>query len=108
VYRRLRPDYLRRWIARPASILPYTGMPINIPFDPEAAHHGGVSQQLFPGTSVQQLEGVVDLLMNFDEYTKRQTSIRGLVREPTEPDAPPAASRQPPEDSAERPVESGG
>ncbi len=37
VYRRLRPDYMRRWIANPQRILPYTGMPVNIPFDPNAA-----------------------------------------------------------------------
>ena len=46
-----------------------------------------------------QLDGVVDLLMNFDEYTKRQTSVKGLVREPTAPadSASPSASDQPPE-----------
>ncbi len=37
VYRRLRPDYVRRWVGNPQRILPYTGMPVNIPFDPTAA-----------------------------------------------------------------------
>ena len=37
VYRRLRPDYMRHWIANPQRILPYTGMPVNIPYDPHAA-----------------------------------------------------------------------
>jgi hypothetical protein len=81
VYRRLRPEYVRRWVANPQRILPYTGMPVNIPYDPNAANEGGVNQQLFPGTSTQQLDGVIDLLMNFDDYAKRQTSIRSLVRE---------------------------
>ena len=69
-------------------ILPYTGMPVNIPYDPNAPNFGGVSQALFPGTSIEQLDGVVDLLMNFDEYAKRQTSVRSLVKEP------PAATHQ--------------
>jgi cytochrome c551/c552 len=101
VYRRLRPDYMRRWIANPQRVLPYTGMPVNIPYAAEPPNHGGVSQELFPGTSVMQLDGVVDLLMNYDEYAKRQTSVKGLVREPTAPaGTPPAASDQPPNDRA--------
>jgi cytochrome c2 len=101
VYRRMRPDYMRRWIANPQRILPYTGMPVNIPYDPNLPNHGGVSQALFPGTSIMQLDGVVDLLMNFDEYAKRRTSVKGLVREPTAPaDGAPAASDQPPNDRA--------
>jgi cbb3-type cytochrome oxidase cytochrome c subunit len=98
VYRRLRPDYTRRWIANPQRILPYTGMPVNIPYDPNAPHFGGVSQQLFPGTSIMQLDGVVDLLMNYDEYTKRQTSVKSLVREPTQPAGEPSASDRAPND----------
>jgi cytochrome c551/c552 len=83
VYRRLRPEYLRDWVAMPQRILPYTGMPLNIPYDPELPHQGGVGQQLFPGTSTQQLDGVVELLTNFDEYTKRHTGVKALVKEPT-------------------------
>jgi cytochrome c551/c552 len=100
VYRRLRPDYMHHWIANPQRILPYTGMPVNIPYDPNSQTLGGVAQALFPGTSLMQLDGVVNLLMNFDEYTRRQTSVKGLVREPTAPAAgtPPAASDQPPND----------
>ncbi len=104
VYRRLRPDYTRRWVASPARILPYTGMPVNIPYDPAAPNLGGVNQALFPGTSIMQLDGVVDLLMNFDEYTKRRTSVKELVKEPTQPPAgQPSASDEPPNDrSAQR------
>jgi len=79
VYRRLRPQYVRRWVANPQRILPYTGMPVNIPYDPSPPHFGGISQALFPGSSFEQLEGLVDLLMNFDEYAKRQTSVQELV-----------------------------
>jgi cytochrome c2 len=103
VYRRLRPDYLKRWIANPQRILPYTGMPVNIPFRPEPPTFGGVSQDLFRGTSFDQIDGVVDLLMNFDEYAKRQTSVKGLVREPTTPaETQPTTSAAPPNDRAAR------
>ena len=34
---------------------------------------------------------MVDLLMNFDEYTRRQTSVKGLVKEPPPGGQPPAA-----------------
>jgi cytochrome c551/c552 len=82
VYRRLRPDYVQRWIGNPSRILPYTGMPVNIPYDPNAPHMGGVNQALFPGTSIEQLDGLVDFLMNFDTYAKRHTSVKELVKEP--------------------------
>lgn len=105
VYRRLRPDYVNRWIANPQRILPYTGMPVNIPYDPTPPTFGGISQQLFPGPSTAQLEGVVSLLMNFDEYTRRQTSVKGLVKEPPpagQPPAnqPPAAGESPPNNTS--------
>ena len=97
VYRRLRPDYVRRWVGNPQRILPYTGMPVNIPYDPTPPNFGGVNQALFPGPSIVQLDGVVDLLMNFDEYTRRQTSVKGLVKEPPPGGQPPAG--QPPRPS---------
>jgi len=91
VYRRLRPDYVRRWIAKPERILPYTGMPVNIPYDPTPPNFGGVSQALFPGPSIMQLDGIVDMLMNYDEYTRRKTSVKGLVKEAPPAGQPPAA-----------------
>ncbi|MAT69455.1 MAG: hypothetical protein CMJ58_08000 [Planctomycetaceae bacterium] len=81
VYRRLRPEYVRDWVANPARILPYTGMPVNIPYRPGEEHLGGVSQDLFHGTSVEQLYGLVDLLMNFDAYAKQQTDVSSLVQD---------------------------
>jgi hypothetical protein len=94
VYRRLRPEYVHRWLANPQRTLPYTGMPVNIPFDPAPPNFGGVNQALFPGPSTAQLGGVVDLLMNFDEYTRRKTSVKGLVKELPPGGQPPAG--QPP------------
>ncbi len=79
VYKRLRPGYMRRWIARPVQLLPYTAMPENIKYDPNAPHLGGVRQELFHGTSVQQVDALVDLLMNFDEYSVDRNSVSDLV-----------------------------
>ncbi|MGD9636252.1 MAG: hypothetical protein AB7U97_23420, partial [Pirellulales bacterium] len=99
VHQRLRPEFVRRWIGNPVRILPYTGMPVNIPYDPHAPNLGGVNQALFPGTSVQQLDGLVDLLMNFDEYAERQTKVRSLVKEPPAATAVPAGAALPATDA---------
>ena len=96
VYQRLRPDYVRNWIANPKTILPYTGMPVNIPYDPQQPKLGGIDQRLYQGTSLEQLEALVDLLMNYDEYAKQQSLVaprvgRGPAGEASVPDAAPAA-----------------
>ncbi len=77
VHDRLRPEFLRNWIANPKRGLPYTGMPVNIPYKPGEP---GISEKIFRGTSIEQLDGLADLLMNFDTYAKRQTSITPLVK----------------------------
>ncbi|HZZ30022.1 MAG TPA: c-type cytochrome [Pirellulales bacterium] len=74
VNERLRPDYVEHWVGNPKRILPYTGMPVNIP----AAQP--VAQDLFPGNSEQQLNGVVDLLMNWDRITKQLFSVKALIK----------------------------
>ncbi|MEO8496425.1 MAG: hypothetical protein ABI614_15260, partial [Planctomycetota bacterium] len=79
VYKRLRPDYVRDWIANPKTILPYTSMPVNVPYDPELDHLGGVSQDLYHGTSVEQVDALVDLLLNYDKYAKQRSSVAELV-----------------------------
>ena len=75
VGRRIRPEYLHRWLADPKSVLPYTAMPVNFPPPPNAP----MGQDLYPGTSVEQLEAVLDLLKNFDRYVQQRTSIRGFA-----------------------------
>src|SRR5690606_26339989 len=99
VQSRLRPDFTRDWIANPARILPYTGMPVNIPYRPDDPHLGGVAQDLYHGTSIQQLNGLVDLLMNFDAYARRNTSVSSLV-EQAAASAPPGGATTPPADGA--------
>jgi hypothetical protein len=92
VYRRFRPDYLREWIANPKTKLPYTAMPVNIPYDANAEYKGGVAQELYHGDSVEQLDALVDLLMNFDQYSKGKTDVAKDVKPPEQPPAetPPA------------------
>ena len=72
---RIRPEHLRRWLANPKSVLPYTGMPVNFP--PEGPPMG---QDLLQGTSVQQLDAVQSLLLNYDAYVKSQFSIRQMIQ----------------------------
>jgi hypothetical protein len=80
VHTRLRPDYVQRWIANPKRILPYTGMPVNIP------HKMPVDQKLFEGDSLEQLNGVVDFVMNFDLFAQQKFAVKPLIKTP-----PPAA-----------------
>jgi len=96
VYRRLRPVYTRDWIANPIRILPYTPMPVNIPYRPGEEHLGGVSQDLYHGTSVEQVQGLVDLLMNFDAYARGNTSVTPLVQQQAESAAAQAAGQAAP------------
>ena len=93
VHNRLRPDFVRRWIANPKKILPYTAMPVNIPFNPNAPHLGGVDQAIYPGTSIQQLDALVDLLMNFPTYSSSQNDIGRLVSQ--QATTAPGAAEQP-------------
>jgi cytochrome c2 len=83
VYRRLRPGYVRDWIANPKTKLPYTAMPVNIPFNADAPHLGGVDQEkYYHGTSIEQLDALVDLLMNFDVYSLGKTRVADQVPAP--------------------------
>jgi len=78
VYKRLRTDYVRKWVAKPSSILPYTAMPVIIPYT--GAPDQLVPQDMFHGTPTEQLDGVVDLLMNYDRYTSGRSNIRDMVK----------------------------
>jgi hypothetical protein len=98
VYHRLRPEFTRRWIADPRRLLPYTGMPVNIPYLPAPPHYGGIAQEIYPGTSFEQLDGLVDLLMNYDVFTTNTVSIKPLVKAPpVEGEAPPVEAENPAE-----------
>jgi cytochrome c2 len=83
VHERLRPDYVHNWIANPKRFLPYTGMPVNIPFDKP------VSQDLYKGTSEQQVDALTDLLMHFDSYAKKnlRPMLEAFLKQPA-PAAP--------------------
>jgi hypothetical protein len=86
VGRRIRAGYLRRWLANPKTVLPYTAMTVNFP--PSGPP---LEKDLFGGRPLEQLDAVRDLLLNYDWYAKRRTSIRRLVEpeprgEPVPPD----------------------
>jgi cbb3-type cytochrome oxidase cytochrome c subunit len=68
VGRRLRPEYLRRWLADPKSVLPYTAMPSLFPSSGKPS-----GQEILPGSSQQQIDAVVELLVRYDEYVKQRT-----------------------------------
>jgi hypothetical protein len=74
VSRRLRPDYVRRWLAHPKSVLPYTGMPVNFP--PAGPPLG---QDLLEASSIEQVDAVTDLLLNYDWCMRRRISIRQMM-----------------------------
>jgi cytochrome c551/c552 len=92
VHERLRPDYVHGWIANPKRFLPYTGMPVNIPYNQP------VSQDLYTGTSEQQVDALTDLLMHFDTFAKRNLSLEAFLRQalPGQPGQPPQPNSQPP------------
>ena len=68
VSQRLRPEYLRRWLADPKSVLPYTAMPTLFPSSGKP-----LGQDVFPGSSREQLDAVVELLLRYNEYSKSRT-----------------------------------
>jgi cytochrome c551/c552 len=97
VHERLRPGYVHDWIANPKRFLPYTGMPVNIPFDKP------VSQDLYKGTSEEQVAALTDFLMHFDLFAKRNLSLEAWLKEPAKPGETPA-SGSPPAQSASPPA----
>ncbi len=95
VHDRLRPEYTLRWIADPVRILPYTGMPQNIPPDKP------IDPKLFKGTSEEQVSAIVDLLLNFSHFAQSQLSIKSRIKPVTIPAAAaaaPAPSKPAPQD----------
>ncbi len=77
---RLQPEYVRDWIANPKTVLPYTAMPVNVQYDADSPTLGGVPQDIYPGTSLDQVDALVDLLINFSEYSRSQLQIKDLVK----------------------------
>jgi cytochrome c551/c552 len=80
VHSRLRPKFVRNWIANPVRILPYTGMPKNIPYHPTDTAQDGINEALYPGDSIQQLTALVNLLMNYDVYAMSKAAVAPLVQ----------------------------
>jgi hypothetical protein len=69
--------------------LPYTSMPVNIPYENPPAILG----ELYHGSNVEQVQALTDLLMNYDQYARQSTRIADRVQPvPMEGAAPPATS----------------
>ncbi len=81
VAERIRPEYLRRWLANPKAVLPHT--PMTADFLPEGPP---LEPELFQGKTIEQLDAVMDLLLNYDWYLRSHTSIRQLVPSGTRTD----------------------
>jgi len=83
VSRRLQAEYLKRWLAKPDSILPYTKMPVNFPYGAEGFvmvdAATGAKKQLYHGNSTEQINALVDLLLNFDSLLASEVSIKDKV-----------------------------
>jgi hypothetical protein len=72
-------------------------MPVNIPYDKP------VSQDLYVGDSEQQLGALTDLLMHYDEFTKRQFSLEPYLPQVASPPAEEQAGEGPAEQNPEAP-----
>jgi hypothetical protein len=70
VHSRMRSTFLEKWMADPKRLLPFTGMPQNFP------QNQPVSQELFHGTSEEQLQAVVDFLLNYNTVMQRQPEVK--------------------------------
>jgi hypothetical protein len=119
VYHRLRPEFLRHWVANPKRYLPYTGMPDNqLPPPPKGpldkskpdqkGNFGAAVGPLFDppkshATSEDQLGAVLDFLLNYDRYAQRDEKIEQLKvpdaakegAKDKEPSKEPAKNKEP-------------
>lgn len=83
---RMRPEFMRTWVANPKSLLPYTSMPVNVPYDATATVFQPVPNQpvLYHGTTTETVDALVDLLLNFDAYAKQRSPIAPMVSAPSD------------------------
>jgi cytochrome c551/c552 len=91
VQQRLRPEYLREWIASPKTKIPYTTMPDNIPYKNKGNEPTEV-QKILGGSTEEQVQTVVDFLLNYDRYMEGKTSIKPLVKPAASVPQPAAAN----------------
>jgi hypothetical protein len=64
-FERLRPGWTERWIANPLRIMQPTIMPQNFPRDKKEYN------DIFDGSSLEQVQAVRDVLMNFPKVANR-------------------------------------
>ena len=97
VYRRLRPKFTRDWIANPARILPYTGMPVNIPYRSGRSAPGRRRPRAVSWHQHRAVQRTGRPADEFRRVRRRQTSVSSLVKEPPAAAAPPARRSLPTE-----------
>jgi len=73
---RLQPDYLVRWLGRPQSQLPYTGMPVNFPPDGRP-----LDPLRFPEDSGEQFHSMTELLLHLNRYARERLALPKSVGE---------------------------
>jgi hypothetical protein len=67
---RLRPDWVIRFLSNPKRSIPYTSMPQNFaPNQPDA-----VAAELFPGNSIDHIEAVRNVLLNYNKVLESELS----------------------------------
>src|SRR5262249_52639066 len=60
-HKRLRPGWIERWVSNPSYFLHYTPMPVNFKKGEDSY------QELFVGSSLDQIKAVRDVLMAYPE-----------------------------------------
>ena len=56
-------------------------MPVNVEYDPSLPNYGTkIPQDLYHGNSIEQVDALVDLLMNYDKYARSRSLVAPLVK----------------------------
>jgi|GEM_PF-3552328 len=77
---RLRPEYLLRWLANPRSVMPPTAMTVNFPPPTEPTTETSSESQ-------RRLQSVLELLIGWDQYLKRNFAVPTRAIRPTPADS---------------------
>ncbi len=74
---RLKGEFLRRWLAAPKRVIPYTTMPANFP--PTGPPLG---QEILPGPPEFQIEALADLLLHYPDFLRERISLPRMLEKP--------------------------
>lgn len=92
VSERFRPDYLLKWLAHPARLVPYTAMPQNVPPKPSPSSPPPVGlPKSFEGNQLEQVRAMRDMLLNYITAVEQQLAAKELPK-PAEAAKPASGS----------------